>query len=92
MWFSRSPAREFLDWCSAVGAEEFYPRVRGGRLDFAALDDLVRLCMGAEAIREWLGSVPSHVVDALLRGETERAHAVVDSLVSKRTVPPRLFV
>ncbi|SMB96347.1 von Willebrand factor type A [Thermanaeromonas toyohensis ToBE] len=84
MWFNRSPSRGFFEWCSAVGAEEFHPQVRGGRLDFAALDDLVRLCMGSDAVREWLSTVPSHVVDALLRGADEKAHAVVDALVAQR--------
>lgn len=85
MWFDPSPSPGFRAWCSAAGAEEFKPQVRGGRLDFAALDDLVRLCMGGEAIREWLARVPSHVVASLLRGEA-KADRVLEELFGKQNV------
>lgn len=76
MWFGYYPAPGFQEWITNVGAEEFRPQMRGQQLDFAALDDLARLCMGSAAIQEWLSTVPSHVVAALLEGrrvhETDR--------------------
>jgi hypothetical protein len=45
--------------------------VRDGRLDYAALDDLARLCAAGSALEEWLSSVPSHVVAAIVRGEEQ---------------------
>ncbi|MEW5932040.1 MAG: vWA domain-containing protein [Bacillota bacterium] len=69
MWFNRNPSPGFAAWVRENRAEEFQPPVRAGRLDYAALDDLARLCGAGSALEEWLASVPSHVVAAIVRGE-----------------------
>lgn len=68
MWFNPDPAPGFWRWLRAVGAEQFVPRVREGRLDYAALDDLTRLCVAGADLKEWLSSVPSHVIAGILGG------------------------
>lgn len=69
MWFNRNPSAGFAAWVRENRAEEFLPPMRGGKLDYAALDDLARLCVAGPAIEEWLSTVPSHVVAAIVRGE-----------------------
>ncbi|MGB9804384.1 hypothetical protein, partial [Desulfofundulus sp.] len=67
MWFDGDrPASGFQRWLRAVGADEFRPQTRDGRLDYAALDDLVRLALAGDRLDEWVATLPVSVVEKLV--------------------------
>jgi len=66
VWFGKSPSQGFTRWLRCAGAEEFEPGTRNGRLDYAALDDLIRLCLAGDRIEEWVATLPVGVVEKLL--------------------------
>jgi Mg-chelatase subunit ChlD len=66
VWFDRSPSSGFVRWLRHISAEEFEPGTRNGRLDYAALDDLVRFCLAGDRIEEWVATLPVGVVEKLL--------------------------
>lgn len=67
VWFGRSPSQGFEKWLCWSAAEEFAPNMRDGRLDYAALDDLVRLCLAGDRIEEWVATLPVNVVEMLIK-------------------------
>ncbi|SHF72864.1 hypothetical protein SAMN02745218_02966 [Desulfofundulus australicus DSM 11792] len=67
MWFNWDrPASGFQRWLQVVGADEFRPQTRDGRLDYAALDDLVRLALAGDRLDEWIATLPVSVVEKLV--------------------------
>jgi Mg-chelatase subunit ChlD len=69
MWFGERDDPEvrpaFRSWLCAMGAEEFDGRMREGRLDYAALDDLAAVVLAGDALREWVGALPLEALELL---------------------------